>query len=62
MIKLKGCGRCGGDVRFAPDRDGVELYCLQCGARRSFTPERMRALAGAVATAADAPDPDRRAA
>ena len=44
MIKFKGCGRCGGDVYFNADRRGVDVYCLQCGSRRFFSPEDMRAL------------------
>ncbi|MCH7906069.1 MAG: hypothetical protein IIC92_06140 [Chloroflexi bacterium] len=44
MIKFKACGRCGGDVYFNADRRGVDVYCLQCGSRRFFSPEEMRAL------------------
>ena len=62
MIKFKACGRCGGDVHFNPDRHGVEVYCLQCGVRRRFTSEDMRALATAAPAAAHSAYPDQRAA
>lgn len=52
MIKFKACGRCGGDVYFNADRRGVDVYCLQCGSRRFFSPEEMRALT--ARTVADA--------
>ena len=44
MIKFKACGRCNGDVYFNVDRRGVDVYCLQCGSRRFFSPEDMREL------------------
>ena len=44
MIKFRACGRCSGDVYFNADRRGVDVYCLQCGSRRFFSPEDMRSL------------------
>ncbi|GIW06293.1 MAG: hypothetical protein KatS3mg060_1098 [Dehalococcoidia bacterium] len=31
MFRLKGCGRCGGDLWFGRDFDGAGWRCLQCG-------------------------------
>lgn len=31
MFRLKGCGRCGGDLWMYRDLDGSFWRCLQCG-------------------------------
>lgn len=62
MIKFKACGRCSGDVYFNVDRRGVDVYCLQCGSRRFFTPEDMRDLTLQKVADAQAADEIQRAA
>lgn len=62
MIKFKACGRCGGDVYFNADRRGVDVYCLQCGSRRHFSAEEMRALTADKLAAAQIADGSQKAA
>lgn len=62
MIKFKACGRCGGDVYFNADRRGVDVYCLQCGSRRHFTIDEMRALTEEKVVAAQAAEGSQKAA
>ena len=35
MFKLKGCPRCGGDLREERDKYGAYDICLQCGFHQS---------------------------
>lgn len=36
-MMLKGCRRCGGDLMpDRSDRDGLTMYCLQCGIEVQF--------------------------
>ena len=39
MFKLKGCPRCGGDLREERDKYGTYEICLQCGFHKSDTPD-----------------------
>lgn len=55
-IRLKGCGRCGGDLfPDRTDREGRTLVCLQCGLEEPLVFSRQLAAAAApVVTAAEA--------